>query len=156
MERLNRVLLLTAALLLMAFPAFSQGTLNGGGGDDPADPTVIEFEKLEYDLGTFKAGEPVKAHFTFKNAGDADLIVETVKPSCSCTALTWTEKPIKPGGTGVIDAEIDTADMEGEKEKSFAVMYNGNPPVERVVLKFTVLAAEGAAPQGDADGDGIK
>ena len=116
MERLNRVLLLTVAMLLMAFPAFSQGVLNTGNGDDPADPTIIQFEKLDYDLGTFKAGDPVKAAFTFKNVGDADLIIVRAPP-------------IKPGGTGEIKAEIDTADLEGKKEKSFAVIYNGNPPV---------------------------
>ena len=156
MERLYRVLLLTVAIVLMAFPAFSQGVLNTGGGDDPADPTIIQFEKLDYDFGTFKAGDPVKAAFTFKNVGDADLIIDMVKPSCKCTELTWTTTPIKPGGTGEIKAEIDTADMEGKKDKSFAVIYNGNPPVERVNITFTVLAPEGAAPQGDADGDGIK
>ncbi|HEX2898301.1 MAG TPA: DUF1573 domain-containing protein [Bacteroidia bacterium] len=156
MERLNRFLLLTTALLFSAISAFSQGVLNTGDGDDPADPTVIEFEKSEYHLGTFKAGDPVKAVFKFKNAGDADLIIDTVKPSCSCTALDWTTTPIKPGASGEIKAEIDTADREGDQEKSFAVVYNGNPPVERVILKFTVLPADGAAPQGDADGDGIK
>lgn len=155
MERLYRILLLSVTLLLCTFSSYGQGVLNTGN-DDPADPTVIQFEKTEYDLGTFKAGEPVKANFTFKNVGDADLLIEMVKPSCACTALDWTQGAIKPGASGEIKAEIDTADMEGDKEKSFAVIYNGNPPVERVILKFKVVPAEGAAPQGDADGDGIK
>jgi hypothetical protein len=156
MERLTRSLLFSFALLLFGLPAFAQGLLNTGGGDDPADPTIIEFEKAEYDLGTYKAGESVKIVVPFKNAGDADLIIDNVKPSCACTVLEWTTTPLKPGGKGEIRAEIDTADMEGEKEKSFAVLYNGNPPVERVNIKFKVVPADGAVEQGDADGDGIK
>lgn len=156
MERPNRFLLLLFAFLLTAYPAFSQGLLNSGTGDDPADPTIIEFEQLEYDLGAFKAGEPVKIVVPFKNAGDADLVIDRVKPSCACTVLEWTTTPIKPGKTGEIKAEIDTADMEGEKEKSFAVLYNGNPPVERVTIKFKVLPPDGAVEQGDTDGDGMK
>ncbi|MFM2376328.1 MAG: hypothetical protein RLZZ165_1425 [Bacteroidota bacterium] len=156
MEKLTRYLISTAILFLMADGVRSQGVLNLGGGNDELDPTVIQFEKSEYNLGTFTAGEPVKAVFKFRNVGEADLVIDLVKPSCACTALDWTTTRVKPGEGGEVSAEIDTADMEGEKEKSFAVMYNGNPPVERVILKFAVLPAEGASPQGDADGNESK
>lgn len=155
MEKTFRALLLVAFLLFVGNLASAQ-VLNTGGGDDPADPTIIEFEKTEYDLGTFKAGEIVKAVFKFKNVGDADLIIDTVKPSCKCSVLKWTEATVKPGGTGEVSAEIDTADKEGEQVKYFTVLYNGNPPVERVTLKFMVMAPDGAVEQGDADGDGMK
>lgn len=156
MERLTRALLLMAILLFTTLGATAQGVLNTGNGDDPADPTIIAFEKTEYDLGTFKSGDIVKIVVPFKNAGDADLIIDTVKPSCKCTSLIYPETPIKPGGTGEIKAEIDTAEMVGDETKWFAVLYNGNPPMERVTVKFKVSPHEGAADQGDSDGDGIK
>lgn len=151
-----RALLLVAVCMIWGQFAAAQAVFNPAGGDDPNEPTIIQFEQSVYDLGTFKAGEPVKAVFKFKNVGDADLIVENVKPSCKCTSLEYTETAIKPGGSGEVRAEIDTADMVGEKEKSFAVIYNGNPPVEHVTLKFTVLAPEGAAEQGATDGEEVK
>lgn len=151
-----RSLLWTALWMLCCGLASAQGVLNTGNGDDPADPTVIEFEKTSLDLGTFKAGDMVNVTYKFKNAGDADLILDFVKPSCSCAKLTYPEKPIKPGGTGEISATIDTADKEGHQEKYFTVMYNGNPPVERLTLTFEVSPPDGAAPQGDTDGSDVK
>jgi hypothetical protein len=113
--------------------------LNGSSGSSD-DLTLIEFEHSEYNLGTLKAGEVAKGTFKFKNIGDADLLIENVKPSCSCTTLEYPEETIKPGGTGTIYAEIDTSDKEGEQIKYFTVIYNGNPPVERVKLVFKVAA----------------
>ena len=156
MEKMIRAALALGFMLMFGFLANAQGVLDTGGGDDPADPTIIQFEQSEYDLGTFKAGEIVKAVFKFKNVGDANLIIDTVKPSCKCSVLKWTETTIKPGGSGEVSAEIDTADKEGEQVKYFTVLYNGNPPVERVTLKFVVTAPEGAVEQGTTDGEEVK
>jgi hypothetical protein len=129
--------------LLLASSVQAQAVLklNGSSGQTD-DLTLIEFEKETYDLGTFQAGEFVKGSFVFKNIGDGDLLIENVKPSCACATLEYPEDVIKPGGTGIIYAEIDTADKEGEQIKYFTVIYNGNPPVERVKLIFTVEPAE--------------
>jgi Protein of unknown function (DUF1573) len=157
MEKTFRALLLVAVLMFCGGMASAQGgVFNSGSSDDPADPTIIAFEKTTYDLGTYKAGEFVKAVFKFKNVGDADLIIDTVKPSCKCSVLKWTETTIKPGGSGEVSAEIDTADKEGPQVKYFTVIYNGNPPVERVTLNFTVTTPDGAAEQGTTDGEEVK
>ena len=151
-----RAILALVFFSMLGLIGHAQGVLNTGGGDDPADPTIIQFEQSEYNLGTFKAGEIVKAVFKFKNVGDADLIIDTVKPSCKCSVLKWTETTVKPGGSGEVSAEIDTADKEGEQVKYFTVLYNGNPPVERVTLKFVVTAPDGAVEQGTSDGEEAK
>lgn len=156
MKNTVHTLLLVAIMLMTTQFVAAQATLNLSGGSDPEDPTMIAFEKTEYDLGTFKAGEVVHAVFKFKNAGDANLVIEMVKPSCTCTKLEWTQGVIKPGGGGEVVADIDTAEKEGEQTKYFTVIYNGNPPVERVTLKFLVAAPDGAAEQGTTDGEDIK
>jgi len=98
---------------------------------------AIEFENSTVELGTYKKGDVVTLDITFKSSGGEDLEVEHVKPSCSCSDLTWTETALAPGESGTIHAEIDTKDMEaGEKTKYFTVIYNGNPGVERVTVKF--------------------
>lgn len=129
------------ACLLFASSVNAQAVLKLNGSSEQTDDlTLIEFEKATYDLGTLKAGEVAKGTFVFKNIGDGELIIENVKPSCACTTLEYPEDPIKPGESGTIYAEIDTADKEGEQIKYFTVIYNGNPPVERVKLIFTVEA----------------
>jgi hypothetical protein len=124
---------------LLGLSASAQLNLSSGG---PTEETTIEFEQLEYDLGTFVTGDTVKAVFRFKNAGQAPLLIEHVKPSCACAKLEFTEKPVAPGAYGEIYAAIDTEDKEGEQTKYFSVIYNGNPPVERVTLHFVVEPAK--------------
>lgn len=156
MEKMFRTLALLFIWVSFTTLAQAQGVLNIGAGDEEPDPTMIQFEHEEYDLGTLTAGEIAKGTFTFTNIGDADLIIDNVKPSCECTTLKFPKEPIKPGQSGEIYAEIDTADKEGDQVKYFAVLYNGNPPVERVKLTFKVLPPPGAVPQGEEDGNGIK
>ena len=117
---------------------------------------MIQFEHEVYDLGTLTAGEVAEGRFKFTNIGDADLIIDNVKPSCTCTTLEFPKEAIKPGESGEIYAEIDTEDKEGDQVKYFAVLFNGNPPVERVKMTFKVLPPADASPQGQEDGTGVK
>lgn len=118
----------------LAAQTFGDGNLNlSTAKGEPA----IEFENSTIELGTFKKGDVVTLDVAFKSVGGEDLEVAHVKPSCSCSDLTWTETAIPSGESGNIHAEIDTKDMEaGEKTKYFTVIYNGNPGVERVTVKF--------------------
>jgi Protein of unknown function (DUF1573) len=129
----------TFSLLLLCclsgLSASAQLNLSSG---EPTEETTIAFDQTEYDLGTLTTGDTVKAVFRFKNAGQAPLVIEHVKPSCVCTQLDFPEKPIAPGAYGEISAAIDTEDKEGEQTKYFSVIYNGNPPVERITLRFVV------------------
>ena len=118
----------------MSAQTFGGGELNlKTSKGEPA----IEFENNTVELGTFKKGDVVTLDIKFKSTGGEALEVEHVKPSCSCSDLTWTETELAPGESGNIHAEIDTKDMDaGEKTKYFTVIYNGNPGVERVTVKF--------------------
>ena len=135
MTTLLKTSFLLLFVLITTLSAQAQLNLSTEG---ETEETMIEFEQSEYDLGEVIAGDTVKGVFRFKNAGQAPLLIENVKPSCQCTSLEFPEKPIAPGAYGEIKAAIDTADKEGEQVKYFAVIYNGNPPVERVTLRFVV------------------
>ncbi|MEM7036400.1 MAG: DUF1573 domain-containing protein [Bacteroidota bacterium] len=137
------------ALSFFAFQSLSaQQLLNLGGAEDSEpDNTVIQFEKSEYDLGTVKKGEPAKGRFIFKNVGEAPLVIENVKPSCKCTELIYPEEAIAPGASGEIYAEISTDDKSGDQTKFFAVIYNGNPPVEHVKMIFKIEDEGGVSPE---------
>lgn len=110
-------------------------TTSSGDGEGPA----ITFESNVIELGTYKKGDVVTLDVPFSSSGSEALEVEHVKPSCTCSDLTWTEKALAPKEEGKIHAEINTDEMEaGEKTKYFTVLYNGNPGVERVTIKFTL------------------
>jgi len=139
-------------LLLFLFIGFlsapaAMGQLNLNAGE-PGAETVIEFEQTVIDLGEIEYGDTAKFIFRFKNAGEADLLIDNVKPSCTCTSLIYPEKAIAPGETGEIIANIDTEDKEGPQSKWLMVFYNGNPPVERLTLHFSVKPG-GAKPLED-------
>ena len=136
---------MTIRFLLVALVSLiGLGTLQAQGLNLQVEPksdegAMIEFEKTDYDLGDFTQGEEITIDIPFKSVGSEDLEVEHVKPSCSCSELTWTEKPLASGQSGNIHAQIATDEMEvGEKTKYFTVIYNGNPGVERVKVRFVL------------------
>lgn len=48
------------------------------------------------DLGEVSFRKGKKANFTFQNIGTDTLTIETVRTSCSCTAVDWQKEPIAP------------------------------------------------------------
>jgi uncharacterized protein (DUF58 family) len=100
---------------------------------------VIEFEGDTYDFGTVNQGEVVKHTFKFRNAGNADLVIQNVKPSCGCTTPTWTNEPVKPGRTGEIQVQFNSATRLGEQFKSITLTANTQPQQKVLILKGTVI-----------------
>ena len=66
------------------------------GATKSAGRPIMDIPRMTYDFGeTFELPEYA---FTFivRNRGDADLIIEEVKPGCGCTAAKF-DKVIAPG-----------------------------------------------------------
>lgn len=104
----------------------------------------IEFEKGSHDYGTIENGANGDCVFTFKNTGNAPLILENVKGSCSCTVPQWPTEPILPGQTGEIKVHYNTNNA-GSINKSVTITSNAvNEAVKVVRIKGMVLAAKGA------------
>jgi hypothetical protein len=112
--------------------------------DEPATPevvaaegtTTVSFDELSFDFGE----RPVDADFTHKfilhNTGEKDLVIETVKPSCSCTAPDWTREPIKPGESGFVTAKYNPQKTyHGAFTKTVTVKTNTEPG--HTTLKIT-------------------
>ena len=108
---------------------------------------VIEFENDSYDFGTVNQGEVVKYTFKFRNSGNADLIIRNVKPSCGCTTPTWTSEAVKPGRSGEIQVQFNTATKLGEQFKSITLTANTRPQQKVLILKGTVITTS-VSPQG--------
>lgn len=99
------------------------------------DKTTMKVEALyadgkkvtgtNFNAGTVVKGEIVKAKFLITNTGKVDLIFADVNPSCKCTVAKKPSEPIKPGGTYVLEASVNTKDLSSKKiNKSISLTTN--------------------------------
>ncbi len=95
---------------------------------------AFKFERLEYDFGQIREGEKVSYTYKFTNTGDAPLIVQSVQPSCGCTAPDWSKEPIPVGGNGFVKVEFDSNGKQGIQNKIVTVVANTYP--KQMVLRF--------------------
>lgn len=107
----------------------------------------IEFNKDVHDYGTVKYAADGTCEFTFKNTGNAPLIISRAQGSCGCTVPEWPKEPIAPGASAVMKVKYDTK-RPGPINKSVTVTSNAiNSPTTVVRIKGTVLPqAEGTSP----------
>ena len=96
--------------------------------------TTIDFKEVEHVFGEVPKGDVAKYKFTFKNTGTAPLVIEEVKPSCSCTVPTYSKEPIAPGETGFVETSMEAKNI-GIFKKSVTVTMNTDPRVH--ILNFS-------------------
>lgn len=94
----------------------------------------FEWTKIEHDFGTINENDVVDYTYTFKNTGEAPLIIESVRPSCGCTAPNWTKTPIPVGGEGSVDVKFDSKGKPNANNKTVTVTANTWP--KQTVLRF--------------------
>jgi hypothetical protein len=73
----------------------------------------IEFAEKEFLFEGAMVGSLVTHAFKFKNTGTADLVIRRVDPTCGCTVGKFPHEPIKPGGEGAVELQIDTSEKIG-------------------------------------------
>lgn len=111
----------TLALLMM----LSVSAQNGPG---------IQFENRLHDFGEIKEeNKEAGCVFTFKNTGNAPLVIQRVNASCGCTTPDFTKEPVVPGGTGSIKVSFDAVGRPGEFQKTITV-YSNDPNNPQVIL----------------------
>ena len=89
---------------------------------------------INHDFGTLKEGDKVTHVYKFKNTGAVPLIIETVRPSCGCTAPNWSKEPIPVGGTGEVEVVFDSKGKPNAQNKTVTVTANTWP--QSTVLRF--------------------
>ncbi|MDX2245980.1 MAG: DUF1573 domain-containing protein [Bacteroidia bacterium] len=97
----------------------------------------IAFETMEYDGGSVIDGEKVVYAYKFKNTGTNDLVIESVKASCGCTATAPKDMIIPGGGTSEIVATFDSRGRSGAQTKTITVRSN-DPDSPTVILRLKV------------------
>lgn len=105
------VLIVAALALVAAAPAQGQ------------KPRAV-FQATAHDFGKVKQGDVVIHEFTFRNEGDAPLVVERIETTCGCTAALVSEKTIAPGRTGKIKTTFDTRGYSGRMTRYLYFVSN--------------------------------
>lgn len=129
-----------------ATPTTAAATPATPADEKPEGPLpTIDFQRMDHDFGTIREGQKVEWKYTFKNSGQAPLIVQTVQPSCGCTAPDWSKEPIPVGGTGFVRVEFDSNGKTGVQNKTVTVTSNTWPKQQTLHFKAMVVAkADGA------------
>ncbi len=99
---------------------------------------AFEFTSTDHDFGTIKEGEKVSYTYSFKNTGEAPLIIQNAQPSCGCTVPEWSKEPIPVGGTGFVKAEFDSNGKPNIQNKTITVTANTWPKVTTLRFKAMV------------------
>lgn len=128
-------LLVLAVAVLLAAPAHAQ----------------LSFPATTHDFGAIQEGEKATHTFIFTNAGSTPVKLRSVRPSCGCTAPTFTTDAVTPGATGEIVVEFDSQGRPGPFRKSIRVTAEaGGTTVDETlyitgdVARETITAATGA------------
>jgi hypothetical protein len=108
-----------------------------GCGETPfvAGPPRIELAETQSHAGRVRQGERIEHTFVFRNAGQRDLRISRVRPSCHCSAAA-AAAVVPPGRTGEIATSFDTTGLAGEVTRTTAVFSN-DPSSPVLHLKLT-------------------
>jgi len=128
--------LLTILLLWLPLQAWS------------APAPALDVGENEFDFGEIFQGDRVDHVFSFRNSGDAPLLIDRIKSSCGCTAALLSAKEIPAGGEGTIKASFDSSRFRGAIAKVI-FLYSNAPGLEtsRFTLKGTIKPLVDFSPQ---------
>jgi hypothetical protein len=138
------VLLLSVGIsaALLAGPAFAAET----GDSSPPDavkPAAAEggpslvFEMATHDFGKIEPDQTVKHTFTFRNEGDALLVIANIRASCSCTGTLLSQSEIPPGEEGSIEVTYNSKGQSGGVKKKTITVQSNDPRQPNTQLAIT-------------------
>jgi hypothetical protein len=136
-----RKLLPLALALALCLPVGAAEQALALGSTNIAGPRIL-FDSTTSDFGQVLAGELVKHVFTFTNAGAGNLVISKVQPGCGCTSAGQWTRLVKPGETGCIPIQLNTAGFVGKIAKAILVTCNDpRQPILSLNLRGTARRA---------------
>lgn len=91
----------------------------------------------EYDWGTV-GPEKLTADIPIKNVGSGPLQIESVRPSCGCTAAPLDDYLLDPGQTTMMRITFDVTRRNGETRKS-VVIYSDDPEKSTTIVQLRAV-----------------
>lgn len=99
----------------------------------PAPKLFIANKKV--DFGSVKQDITINRSISLKNTGKGELRIESVTPSCGCTAVDF-DKIIAPGKAGAIKFKVDTGKGVGPRTKTITIKSN-DPEQPTITYEFS-------------------
>ncbi|MES2811601.1 MAG: DUF1573 domain-containing protein [Bacteroidota bacterium] len=100
--------------------------------------SAISWKSDTVDVGEIPQGTPKMIQFTFKNTGNKEVIISSVKTTCGCTASDYTKEAIAPGKSGFVKATYNAA-VKGNFTKTVTVITNADETAKVLTLKGNVI-----------------
>lgn len=103
----------------------------------------IEVPEPDHDFGAVRQGDvkSISHTWTLKNAGEENLLLTKVKPSCGCTAAVASATEIAPGATATLRATLNPKGKFGSQSISVRVSTNDpTHPTQVFRLSGTILS----------------
>ncbi len=97
-----------------------------------------KLEEDSYNFGEVKMGSTAKHTFWFTNTGTEDIVIEKVKPSCSCTASNFSSEPVAPGEKGYVEV-VYPAKKAGVFRKTATITANTDPANKILTISGEVV-----------------
>lgn len=99
----------------------------------------MEFSEKVHDFGRIKEGDVVTKVFTFKNTGEAPLIISNATSSCGCTVPSYPkDTPIAPGEEGEIEVKYNSRGKKNQDNKVVRITANTWPATNNLTIKAFV------------------
>lgn len=93
----------------------------------------LNMSQESWDAGTIVQGEVVTKTFILTNAGEADLSINKVRPSCGCLAVFTFNPRLSPGQSTELKATFDSKGLKGDFEKYIYIESNDPDAPHKVV-----------------------
>lgn len=138
MTRLARSLAVAALVVLAAAGARAQG--------------ILAFDHLEHDFGSLQEGEKPTYTFVFSNVGDQPVRLVHVRPSCGCTAPSYSTEAVAPGQRGEVVVEYDSEGRPGPFSKTIDVEAEGAEQAH-TTLRIVGTVVPASVQNGDVQGN---
>lgn len=129
----------TITLITLALFAFATGSHAQDIGAPAGPYPRIKFETLTYDFGQISDRASLDTDLTFKNEGEATLIINSFRAMCGCleTHIDDDDLAIEPGATGVLHVTFNPQGREGDYRKS--IVIRSNDP-DQSMVKIDILS----------------
>ena len=131
MDMKNRILTLTAAVILLFFGCTQSFTASS----QERVGNIVEFDRMTHDFGDVMLSDgPLHCTFSMKNISGKPVVIYNVVTSCGCTDVQWTKEPIMPGESGTISSTYTNDEGPYPFDKSLTAYISGinNPVILRL------------------------
>jgi len=96
----------------------------------------IQFETKLHDFGEINEDDKTATCvFTFRNTGDAPLIIHKAVASCGCTTPEFTKEPVAPGASGTVKVTYNTVGRPNAFHKTITI-YSNDPKTPTTILSI--------------------